>query len=83
MRFPLLGLTRDLHPLANAHAERTTKKEGDPKVLKGHPLCFYCIESVFSGYFFKKNIAIPLNFIGIAIVCLEIFYYLYTCKPKD
>ena len=28
--------------------------EGDPKVLKGHPLCFYCIESVFSGYFLKK-----------------------------
>ena len=27
------------------------KVEGDPKVLKGHPLCFYCIESVFSGYF--------------------------------
>ena len=27
MRFPLLGLARDLHPLANAHAERTTKKE--------------------------------------------------------
>ena len=26
MRFPLLGLARDLHPLANAHAERTTKK---------------------------------------------------------
>ena len=25
MRFPLLGLARDLHPLANAHAERTTK----------------------------------------------------------
>ena len=23
MRFPLLGLARDLHPLANAHAERT------------------------------------------------------------
>ena len=23
MRFPLLGLTRDLHPLDNAHAERT------------------------------------------------------------
>ena len=22
-RFPLLGLTRDLHPLDNAHAERT------------------------------------------------------------
>ena len=25
MRFPLLGLARDLHPLANAHAERTKK----------------------------------------------------------
>lgn len=23
MKFPLLGLTRDLHPLDNAHAERT------------------------------------------------------------
>ena len=27
IQFPLLGLTRDLHPLDNAHAERTTKKE--------------------------------------------------------
>ena len=26
MRFPLLGLARDLHPLANAHAERTAKR---------------------------------------------------------
>ena len=26
MRFPLLGLARDLHPLANAHAERTIEK---------------------------------------------------------
>ena len=26
MRFPLLGLARDLHPLANAHAERTTER---------------------------------------------------------
>ena len=25
MRFPLLGLTRDFHPLDNAHAERTKK----------------------------------------------------------
>ena len=25
MRFPLLGLARDLHPLANAHAERTKR----------------------------------------------------------
>ena len=24
---PLLGLARDFHPLDNAHAERTTKKE--------------------------------------------------------
>ena len=29
MRFPLLGLARDLQPLANAHAERTTKKVKD------------------------------------------------------
>ena len=27
MRFPLLGLARDLHPVANAHAERTSKKK--------------------------------------------------------
>ena len=26
MRFPLLGLAQNLHPLANAHAERTIKK---------------------------------------------------------
>ena len=26
MQFPLLGLTRDLHPLDNAHAERTNTK---------------------------------------------------------
>ena len=26
IQFPLLGLTRDLHPLDNAHAERTKKK---------------------------------------------------------
>ena len=27
-QFPLLGLTRDLHPLDNAHAERTIKQTG-------------------------------------------------------
>ena len=27
--FPLLGWLRDLHPLNNAHAERTTKKRSD------------------------------------------------------
>ena len=32
MRFPLLGLARDLHPLVNAHAERTPKKR-DPILL--------------------------------------------------
>ena len=26
IQFPLLGLVRDLHPLDNAHAERTTEK---------------------------------------------------------
>ena len=30
MRFPLSGLARDLHPLANAHAERTAKKNFFP-----------------------------------------------------
>ncbi len=27
LQFPLSGLARDLHPLANAHAERTQKRD--------------------------------------------------------
>ena len=30
----------------------------------------------------QKKIAIPLKFIGIAIVCLENIYYLYTSTQK-
>ena len=37
MRFPLLGLARDLHPLANAHAERTTEHVRIPVILT----CFF------------------------------------------
>ena len=36
MQFPLLGLARDFHPLDNAHAERTSKKDGksfNPTIL--------------------------------------------------
>ena len=37
MRFPLLGLARDLHPLANAHAERTIEHVRIPVILT----CFF------------------------------------------
>ncbi|MBD9161885.1 MAG: hypothetical protein EGP67_11340 [Bacteroidales bacterium] len=37
MQFPLLGLARDLHPLDNAHAERTKKTSQ----LQPQPGCFY------------------------------------------
>ena len=47
-------LSQEEEFLYMSYKKHTKKAEGDPKVLKGHPLCFYCIESVFSGYFFKK-----------------------------
>ena len=36
MLFPLLGLTRDLRPLANAHAEHTTKNNAHPQIKSAH-----------------------------------------------
>ena len=41
MRFPLLGLARDLHPLANAHAERTIHKSRLLAHRSNRDLCVY------------------------------------------
>ena len=51
-------------------------EEGDPKVKLGYPLEF-CSATILL-LCKDKNIAIPLKNIGIAIVCLENIYYLYT-----
>ena len=52
-------------------------EEGDPKVKLGYPLEF-CSAAILLLCKDEKNIAIPLTNIGIAIVCLENIYYLYT-----
>jgi hypothetical protein len=44
IQFPLLGLVRDLHPLDNAHAERTTKKD---EWLINKPFIFLSLHNPF------------------------------------
>ena len=52
MRFPLLGLARDLHPLANAHAERTTITK-QPRPQKAVWLFLYSLD--LTDFVFNPN----------------------------
>ena len=71
MRFPLLGLARDLHPLANAHAERTKHNL--------HPVRTDRMEIVLSDYISlickEKKLLHYLHFVDKAFATSELLYY--------